>query len=384
MREPKYRQHSQRDFGFSEVRGQRIRFPGKYNSDESLEAYHDLCAKLKRERLKPTGRPLVADDAITVRELCLAYLEHVERQGGISEADHKNTVLALRYLWRHFGAVKAREFGPLKLAELQQILAATVRKNRHGQPVKDGRTLTRSYIGIVVYRIRRMFSWASAHEHIPGSIPAALETVPGLKPGRSPARESTKRRPVPFRDLLAVVREIHPMLADMIRLHGRLGVRGSSLCRAKPEQFDCSGKLWIWKPRHKTEKLGHELTVFIGRKCQKILKPYLKAAKPDQYLFSPRVVFNGKRVRPRYYGATYAHAIKATIDRINRMREEQKKPLVGHWTPHQLRHAKGHIVRARFGLEAAQAVLGHQSLSSTQVYSEARLALARLVAEQTG
>jgi site-specific recombinase XerD len=54
------------------------------------------------------------------------------------------------------------------------------------------------------------------------------------------------------------------------------------------------------------------------------------------------------------------------------------------WHPHQLRHATGTAIRGRFGLEAAQAVLGHSELSSTQIYAENSLEAAREVLRQIG
>jgi site-specific recombinase XerC len=40
------------------------------------------------------------------------------------------------------------------------------------------------------------------------------------------------------------------------------------------------------------------------------------------------------------------------------------------WHPNQLRHTVATEVRARFGLEASQAVLGHAKADVTQVYAE--------------
>jgi site-specific recombinase XerC len=42
------------------------------------------------------------------------------------------------------------------------------------------------------------------------------------------------------------------------------------------------------------------------------------------------------------------------------------------------------MIRAKYGIEAAQAALGHESLAATQIYSSARLDLARQVAMAEG
>lgn len=385
-RKPKYRKHSQRDFGFVEVRGQRIRFPGKYGSSESLEAYHVLCAKLAREaRLIEPPKPL-EPSGLSVYELIIGYLDFLEsRDPPPSTVELTNEKLALRYLGKKFGDTHAEEFGPIKLAALRDEMANTVRKNRHGEPVASGRLLSREFVNITMFRIRRLFTWAVSRELVNPTIPMALKTVTALRFGRSKATEPRKKTPVTPRQLAAVMRSVNPIVRDMLRVHWYLGVRGKSLCLATPEQFDTSGPLWIWKPRHKTEWRGHDLTVFVGPRCQKVLKPYLKRTKPGHFLFTPRDVARASpRFRNRYYPATYAQAVKAALERVNRDLEPSSPRYVTPWTPHQIRHSKGHTVRARFGIEAAQATLGHKSLSSTEVYSERRSALAKLVAEQTG
>ena len=40
------------------------------------------------------------------------------------------------------------------------------------------------------------------------------------------------------------------------------------------------------------------------------------------------------------------------------------------WSPNRLRHSAGTEIRKRYGLEAAQVVLGHASADVTQVYAE--------------
>jgi site-specific recombinase XerC len=49
-----------------------------------------------------------------------------------------------------------------------------------------------------------------------------------------------------------------------------------------------------------------------------------------------------------------------------------------------LRHSAAGEIRRRYGVEAAQAVLGHSELSTTQVYAAADLATARRIMLETG
>ncbi len=57
---------------------------------------------------------------------------------------------------------------------------------------------------------------------------------------------------------------------------------------------------------------------------------------------------------------------------------------VAPWTPLQLRHTAATSIRARFGLEAAQVVLGHAKADVTEVYAEKDASLARKVASEVG
>jgi integrase len=57
---------------------------------------------------------------------------------------------------------------------------------------------------------------------------------------------------------------------------------------------------------------------------------------------------------------------------------------IPHWHPNMLRHLHATELRRRYGLEAAQAALGHARADVTQVYAERDLALAARVANEMG
>ncbi|WP_246173510.1 tyrosine-type recombinase/integrase [Limnoglobus roseus] len=54
------------------------------------------------------------------------------------------------------------------------------------------------------------------------------------------------------------------------------------------------------------------------------------------------------------------------------------------WHPNQLRHSFATLVRRRYGLEAAQVLLGHVRADVTQVYAERNEALAAQVVAEVG
>jgi site-specific recombinase XerC len=54
------------------------------------------------------------------------------------------------------------------------------------------------------------------------------------------------------------------------------------------------------------------------------------------------------------------------------------------WNPNQLHHSLATEVRKRFGVEAAQVLLGHVRAAVTQVYAGRNIGLAERVAAEIG
>ena len=70
--------------------------------------------------------------------------------------------------------------------------------------------------------------------------------------------------------------------------------------------------------------------------------------------------------------------IKGDIGKTKRWRSDHT------WSPNQLRHNAATSIRREFGLEAAQVILGHSKLGTTQVYAEQDTAKAIAVAKAVG
>jgi site-specific recombinase XerC len=58
--------------------------------------------------------------------------------------------------------------------------------------------------------------------------------------------------------------------------------------------------------------------------------------------------------------------------------------VIPHWHPHQLRHTAATELRKTHGLEAAQVILGHRTLTVTQVYAEKNVAAAMSIMAAVG
>ena len=184
----------------------------------------------------------------------------------------------------------------------------------------------------------------------------------------------------------------------------------------RPCDIDRQSDVWLYRPgSHKCEHHGRSRIIAIGPRAQAILAPYL-FRDPRSYCFSPqeserqrkddvrakrktkvqpsqadRSKPNAKRKPGDYYTRTsYLWAIRRACERAfpapdglegDGMKAWKK---ANWWHPNQLRHSLGTEVRQRFGLEAAQVVLGHSKADVTQVYAERDQRLAVEVARQVG
>lgn len=369
MRKPKYRRHTVRDLGFVEHEGKRLYLPGPYRSEESVEAYRAFLRSIGFT--VPGGG--IAPQHVLLELLVSRFMKWADAvypEGSRSEAS--NCHAATKLLTELFIEVPVSQITPLRLKEFQVWLAA--------------KKLSRGYINATVSRVKRMFKWGVSEELIPPSIYHALITVPGLRRGRTPAVEMKKKVPVLWADVEATLPHLSPTVQAMVRLQWHTGARPQSICRARPDQFDMSKSPWEWRPRHKTEYMGHELIVFVGPLAQATVEPFVKNRLPKDYLFQP-LHLNGKRAkgfRSFYDPVSYLRAVTRGIERANRERREHGLPEIAPWTPHQLRHARATLVREKYGIEAAQAALGHARLDTTQIYAQSQMMKAKLAAEEMG
>ena len=73
-----------------------------------------------------------------------------------------------------------------------------------------------------------------------------------------------------------------------------------------------------------------------------------------------------------------ARLTSAQKQELRRWRDQHR------WYPHQLRHTAATRLRKEYGLEAAQVILGHKTLTVTQVYAEKNVEAARKIMAQVG
>jgi integrase len=370
-------------------------------------------------------RPAGAGPAdLAVVELVARYWRHAKvYYGGGHGGELGSFRLAIGFLRRLYGRTPVIDFGPLALKVVRQAM------------VDAG--WSRRYVNRQVERIRRMFRWGVEQELVRVEVYQALRAVEGLRLGRTSAREPEPVRPVPEQRVHAIEGHVSRQVWAMVQLQLLTGMRAGEVVVMRSGDVDTSGRLWLYTPRsHKTQHHGHERTIYLGPQAQAVLAPMLK---PDlaAYIFSPaeaeaerrekmhsmratplscgNVPGSNRRRRPRraargrYTVDSYRRAIAAGCEKAFAMPAElrdpvtpkQKRERTGEdaaerraaraawyaehvWSPGQLRHTAGTRLRREFGLEAAQVILGHRSLTVTQVYAEKNVAAAQRIMSEVG
>jgi integrase len=359
---------------------------------------------------------------LTVDELVLRYLDHASgyyQKNGRATSEMHILRAAVRPLVKLFGPLRATEFSPLKLKSVREAMI--------------GQGWSRGTINAAVHRIRRLFRWAVENELLPTEVLTALESVAALKSGRTTAPDRPPVPPVADAAVEATLPHLSPIVADMIRLQRLSGMRPSEVCLLRPVDLDRSGDVWKYIPaEHKTQHRGKQRVIFIGRRGQAILLPYLLRS-PEAYCFSPaeserkrRQARHEARVTPatfgnspgtnvkespsrtardRYDANTFRRAIERACDKafptpsdltiprgvtLPQAEEAKRQKLIKEWraahrwAPNQLRHAAATEIRKQFGLEAAQVALGHSEANTTQIYAERDMQKAAEIAKQIG
>jgi integrase len=368
---------------------------------------------------------------MTVTELIAAFWDHANAY--YRHADGTTTTEiscfrdALKPLRRLYGHTAAKDFGPLALKAVRQAM------------IEAG--LCRTNINRRIGRIKRVFKWGVENELVPSNVLHSLQAVSGLKAGRCGVRESEPVKPVPEENVLAILPFLSRQVAAMIQLQLLTGMRPGEVVCIRGIDIDTTGKLWLYRPgRHKTQYLGHERIIFFGPRAQQILKPFLKS-DVSTFLFSPSDAeaerrenchrmrktplscgnVPGSNVKRRpikkakesYTVGSYARAIRYACERAFPLPEhlqpkmrigvkrESRKAWRARWTPaqeaeikawrkdhswhpHQLRHSAATNFRRTYGLEPAQVILGHKTLTVTQVYAEKNVEAAMQIMSEVG
>ena len=399
----------------------RVRLSGKdyylgpFGSDEAQANYdREVAEWLRRGRIvtKPDG------PAASMAELINAFFT-----AGVFAKSHNDELKqVLKIVVRLYGRMPVSAFGLVALEVVREKMVEAGWK--------------RKMVNARVKMVQRMFRWGVGRRLVTHDQQAELAALESLKAGQTAAPESKATQPIALEHVEACTPFMVPMVAAMVRLQMRTGMRTKELTSMRTGDIDMSDEsCWVYRPgSHKTAHLGKVRDVPIGPIGIDLLRPFL-LTDPSQYIFSParanaerlvaraasrktplscgnraglkRVEAPKRRAGDRYDTPTYRKAVMYAIARafplpaeLARHRREpaaawQKRigerwPEVRshlaavHWHPHQLRRAIGTLVANEFSLEHSQRVLGHSNIKATQIYSKLSLDKAKKVMRKIG
>lgn len=305
-RVPSLRLHRASGQMFVVLSGRAI-YCGKPDDPGTEQRYHQAIAEWMA-----AGRQAAADpDALTVKELVARFWVHAE-QYYRTETDFRNKELeqfklAFRPLKELYAETAATDFGPRALKALQQKM------------VQMG--WCRPYINKQINRVRHAFKWAVSDELLPGSVLEALRSVPGLKRGRTDAREPKAVKPAPMNMVVAIKPFVSRQVWAMVQLQLFTAASPGEIIRMQPCHIDRANevpnedflladdgqtdsdteilrttftqaaedgqRIWVYRPEHhKTAHHGFSKRIWIGPRAQQVLAPFL-LRESEAYCFSP-------------------------------------------------------------------------------------------------
>lgn len=320
-------------------------YTGRFDSPQAKAKYDRLVSEYLA-----SGRHVVQPGSgKTVAEIVAAYIaagQNTDRRDG----------RAIPHLLALYGESSADAFGPLAFKAVRARMM--------------GENWTRQDVNLCMLRVRKVFRFAVENQMLPASVVQALNCVTGLKRGQH--REGKKVVAV---DEVAFRRAIMFLpfpLRAVAELQWLTGARAGELLRLKSSDVDRTGEVWVYRPtEHKTANKGHIRIIHFGPQSQQILLSFLDRPQ-SQLCFRPCDVRadHGPHYSVSQYGALIRHACKrANVER---------------WHSHQLRHAAGTRIRRDFGVDAAQAMLGHRHMNMTEHYSPPALEKAADAARRAG
>ena len=419
-KQPKYCLHKPSGRGYVELGGKQHYLPGKHGSKESTQEYERLLGEyLANGRKLPRAEPATQSTrgSMTCRELAIKFLDWSKSR--YDERGHSHCWAAMFFLTKYFGDVPVDDFIPVSLEYLQERMAIEMAEPP-GKKGKQTRKREGGYARMTINRhiaiIKRAFRRGVANRWVNPLTHYALQSVETLKKSqRVVGIVPPEHQKVPPVDI-EVVRKTLPFIKsnvvrDMVRVQLHCGMRPQDVCNMRLCDIDRRPRAdgtWKYVPyTHKTAHKDKVLEKAINPQAQVILTSYILANEdtPEAFLFSPkesmqqqsidrrrnRKTLNKRgKVQPsqrnrrktnrkrepgeRYLVSSYYHAVVSACERAK----------VPRWYPNQLRHTAGTVAKDLCGIENAQVFLGHEHLTTTEIYAEKKFEEAADVAIKVG
>jgi integrase len=387
---PSYRRHrssGQAVVTLTDASGQRRDiYLGEFGTAASRQEYARVIAEWEAAGQRLPAQHTQTPD-LSMNELILAYWRHAEEYYGFRLDKERGDAGCLRSMLavvrQLYGKTPATDFGPLALKACREKM------------IKKG--WSRSYTNAQVDRLRRMFRWAASEELLPVSIYQNLQAVPGLRRGKTSAKETARVKPVQIDHVEAALPHMPAPVQGMVRLQQLTGCRPTEACLMRALDLDMSNpNCWVYRPgsdqgehgTHKTAHHGHDRIILIGPKAQEVIRPYL-TTDLTAYLFRPKEATNERNAKRRANRQTPLYPSHVRHQASKRKRRPRRAPGdhytarvyaraimracrkagVPEWGPNRLRHSRATELRG-YGLDMVKTILGHSKVETSQVYAE--------------
>jgi hypothetical protein len=163
---PSYRRHNQSGQAVVTLRdslgGRRDVLLGRYGTAARRAEYARVIAEWETNGRRLPQPVLGTPADITVNELTVAYLQHAKQHyrypDGTQTNEYDDTKYSLRPLRHLYGPSLARDFGPLALKAVRELMVQGYEHPKYGTQA----ALSRGVVNQRTGRVRRLFRWAVA------------------------------------------------------------------------------------------------------------------------------------------------------------------------------------------------------------------------------
>lgn len=325
---------------------ERVKVLGRWGTNEARYQYRRFVAEWAAGS---AGGPA---HAITLREVLtmwLAWGEQEYRKAGAWTSEVHIDRAAVAPALELYGDTPAAEFTPARLRAVRAVLVS--------------RGLAVVTVNKYLSRIVHGLGWAVGQSLVNPDVPAALERVERLKPGRVASADRKPKSDVPagvVTTTLAALRDNGRgrLVRLAVELQRLTGMRPGEVCRLRPCDLDRSAEPWTYsvqapKNLHRGERVRR---YFFGPRARAVMSELL----PDCPVNSPVLSYvRGDGIRIGLTPNRYGLAIRQACRRAG----------VHGWTPHQLRHTTATRVAEHAGSVAeAAAVIGDAARTAAGVY----------------
>ena len=435
---PTYCLHKSLGLAYVAIDGRQI-YLGRYGSKESREKYDRVIGEWLANGRR-SAAPATPAAPTTVAVVIASFWRHAQEYhrmpDGSPAGELENYRLALRPLRKLYGATAVAEFGPIQMKAVRQYMVETgwartyinrqLGRIRHVFNWAAGEAIIPAAIADAIGKVKGLRHGKTdaresdpvlpvPDEQLKATLPflsgrirsmVDLQLLTGMRPGEvcamrvrdidttgklwhyRPAKHKTQhkgiKRSVPIgpkaQEIIRPYLSLNPDAHLFVPADSEAD-RRANVVRQTPVQPSQVRRATLSRRRKPDRGPGDHYTVATYRRA--IARACDAAFLPPEDLARLRVRDSrgrrADRVGTRWESETEWRA------RLGKRWTDLKAWRRAHsWHPHRLRHNAATLIREMYGLEAAQAILGHKTVATTQIYAERNLKAAERVMSEVG